>query len=146
MKVYKIAGSRKLYQVFPVGAVYISVVNTNPHYLFGGTWTQIGDGYFLEISTSNSKQTKQPGLPNIEGATSYTWNNNVGIYGLGCSGAFYRENTGPGRLTGEDSYWDTQAQSAGRIMLSARNYNSIYGNSNTVQPKSFTVYAWYRTA
>lgn len=33
--------------VYPVGAVYISVNNTNPQTLFGGTWVQIQDKFLL---------------------------------------------------------------------------------------------------
>lgn len=34
-------------QVYPVGAIYMSVNSTNPASLFGGTWEQIAKGQFL---------------------------------------------------------------------------------------------------
>ena len=33
--------------VYPVGAIYMSVNNTNPGNLFGGTWEQIKDRFLL---------------------------------------------------------------------------------------------------
>ena len=33
--------------VYPVGAIYLSTVNTNPGTLFGGTWSQIKDRFLL---------------------------------------------------------------------------------------------------
>ena len=41
-------------KVYPVGAVYISVNNTDPSTLFGGTWERITDGKFLRASGSST--------------------------------------------------------------------------------------------
>lgn len=40
--------------LFPVGYVYLSVNNTNPGTIFGGTWEQIS-GYYLYLGTDGTK-------------------------------------------------------------------------------------------
>lgn len=44
--------SALLNKTYPVGAVYISTVSTNPGTLFGGTWTQIQGKFLLAASSS----------------------------------------------------------------------------------------------
>lgn len=39
--------------VYPVGAIYISVNNTSPETLFGGTWEQLNDVFLLASSSSH---------------------------------------------------------------------------------------------
>lgn len=43
--------------IYPVGSVYISVNNTNPAVLFGGTWVQIKDRFLLGAGTTYSNGT-----------------------------------------------------------------------------------------
>lgn len=43
-----------LLDVYPVGALYLSVVSTDPATLFGGTWTQITTDAYLKIVTSGA--------------------------------------------------------------------------------------------
>ena len=40
--------------VYPVGSIYISVNNTNPGTLFGGTWEQINDRFLLACGSTYS--------------------------------------------------------------------------------------------
>ena len=43
-------------QIYPVGSIYISVSNTNPSTLFGGTWTAFGTGKTLVgVDTSQTE-------------------------------------------------------------------------------------------
>ena len=51
---YRALGFRN-YDIFPVGAVYISVTSTNPSTYFGGTWVQFGQGKTLVgVNTSDT--------------------------------------------------------------------------------------------
>ena len=48
--------AKDLYNVWPVGSIYISVVNTNPSEYFGGTWEVFGTGRCLVgVDTSQSE-------------------------------------------------------------------------------------------
>jgi len=48
-------GTNALLLAYPVGAIYISVVNTSPATLFGGTWVAFGVGQVLVgINTSDT--------------------------------------------------------------------------------------------
>ena len=50
---YQALGFRN-YDIFPVGAVYISVTSTNPSTYFGGTWVRFGQGQTLVgVNTSD---------------------------------------------------------------------------------------------
>ena len=43
----KIAGEELFNLIYPIGSIYMSVNNTNPGTLFGGTWTQLKDRFLL---------------------------------------------------------------------------------------------------
>ena len=125
-----------LLDAFPVGAVYISAVNTSPASFLGGTWSQIPAGYALWTATSDAGNTISAGLPNITGE--------IVVYtdGIDCSasGAFSKESTS---LSGESYKY---SRTSPKFTFDASRSSSIYGNSSTVQPPAYKVYAWRRTA
>lgn len=43
--------------IYPVGSIYLSVINTNPNKFFGGTWERISNDAYLKIATDNSAGT-----------------------------------------------------------------------------------------
>lgn len=129
--------------IYPVGSYFFSnssnfatVEQVEKH--FGGSWTKLGDGYFIEAGSSIT--TKSPGLPNITGNFD-----TVATYG---NEAFARS------LNGTDTSYFDYGDSGGKGQWSTVSFNAnngastkgIYGNSSTVQPKSRTAYIYYRTA
>lgn len=140
--------------VYPVGSYFITessnfntVAKVQAH--FGGTWTQLDAGRFLEAVTSGAGSNKAAGLPNITGTVD---GNNWGLYNAG-------QFTGTGALwqLSQGSYDGSRTQSDARCMKvhfdaskgevhSGTYRNDVYGKSDTVQPKSRTVYMYRRTA
>lgn len=131
--------------VYPVGSYFYSnssnfdtVAKVQAH--FGGTWTKLGDGYFVEAGSSIT--THSAGLPNITGSVFNSWglvqtrdNSNSGALSWGVS---------PRTSRYDGNYYSGDAITS--INFNANSSNSIYGNSSTVQPKSRTAYIYYRTA
>ena len=129
--------------LYPVGSYYItesSELNTvekmNTH--FGGEWVSLDAGRFLEAGTSISN--KEAGLPNITGVTTDNFHYGGDTHGEN-SGCFKIDDSLPramklGSGTGVGLY---------HTRFNANLSNSIYGKSNTVQPKSRVVYIYRRT-
>lgn len=127
-----------LNKIYPVGSVYLSVNSTNPSTLFGGIWEQVSQGRALfgagtlNDITYTADSTVDAGLPNITGTGHYADNNGS------WSGALY--NAGSANYIGDGS-------SSGTLLgFDASRSNSIYGNSDTVQPNAFVVYMWKRVS
>lgn len=120
---------------FPVGYVYLSVENTSPAERYGGSWTQLPEGYALWTAASEGGQIIQAGLPDIQGTVSTCRGDEAtgAFKDLGASEAVFGGNGYKRRLT----------------EFKASNYNSettVYGKSDTVQPPAYKVYAWKRIA
>lgn len=125
-------------EVYPIGAVYISVNETSPASLFGGTWAAISAGYALwtTTTTGTGNTTIAAGLPNITGSVDHV----ASVAGISTSGCF------SGTSDSGSSNSDGTGTDNMQINFSAANSNSIYGNSTTVQPPAYRVFAWRRTA
>ena len=114
------------YTVFPVATDFTYGDSNNETLLLPDF-----EGLFIENSASNTLDGVSAGLPNISG----TLNNLTGTSGTTAS-------TGPFSWRNEDRYWKEQLahdESEGNkgkefISFDASRSNSIYGNSNTVQP------------
>lgn len=123
--------------LYPVGSIYITTTNTCPlsSLISGSTWELVSSGRVLQGADSNHAvgTTAEAGLPNITGETRFTQYDDTN------SGAFYKIYTG-GNAYGGATYPDVIVQ------FDASRSNSIYGNSNTVQPPAYFVNIYRRTA
>ena len=133
---------------FPIGYVYISVDSTSPASLFGGTWEQIGQGRALfgagtlNDITYTAGSTVDAGLPNISGYfdIKVSSGNSRMMY---VDGKLFKQGSG----SNEGTYSTSSTKySTTRANFNASNVNSIYGNSETVQPNAYIVYMWKRVA
>lgn len=123
--------ARDLYNVWPIGSIYISVVNINPSTYFGGTWESFGTGRCLVgvdtsqtefntvMKTGGSKylQKHTHGIPQ-----AHPWNNKTSSHYT-----LLRTNT---------EYITEYNVNTGE---------SGAGNSGNLQPY-ITVYMWRRTS
>ena len=130
--------------IYPVGAIYLSITNTSPASFLGGSWAQIGAGYALWTATSGAGNTISAGLPNITGEFNYATNANESSSASSHAwGAFTIHGLTDGQAVfgddGDGSYWSFNANNGAST-------KGIYGNSTTVQPPAYKVYAWRRTA
>lgn len=136
--------------LYPVGAVYLSTVNTSPASVFGGTWTALDEGYALWTTTTTINSESQgkdsgstvyrkipAGLPNISGQPDANFVSHSQTVQDGAL-TFIRKGAQGGLIGSGIQY--------GQIKIDASQSNSIYGNSTTVQPPAYRVYAWKRTA
>lgn len=143
--------------IYPVGSIYISIneLKVSPASFIGGSWEQLPSGYALWTASSGAGTTISAGLPNIQGnfyvgGSGITGNDGPRIGGAirnGNSGTISGEAGGGG---GNDNkvffnayYGDTGTD----ISNGATAHESlIYGNSETVQPPAYRIYAWKRVS
>lgn len=137
---------------YPVGAIYLSVDNTNPTKWFGGTWVQIAKGRTLVgvdtndadfntvQKTGGSKTLQKHSHSGSTGTGKTNFLRHVGAVGtghgynhtVGYASSGYVDVT-DGSFNGANHYHDFTTNEAGT------------GNSGNLQPY-FTCYIWCRTA
>ena len=129
--------STLLSNLYPVGSIYIGTQSTCPlaTLISGSTWVKVSEGRVLQGSDSSHSAgtTIAAGLPNITGEFA------VKAQAKTPTGAFYTISTGGGS-------YDNNFTGNEVIGFNASISNSIYGNSNTVQPPAYVVNIWQRTA
>lgn len=136
--------------VFPVGSIYLSVVDTNPSKWFGGTWVQMSQGRFL----------MGVGIPD---------NNNITDFGeLNYNNYLFRANDMGGQymhtLTVDEipshSHWvpaiNYEAQPGSNTAVAGTTYHKNQATQRSVptggdmkhnnMPPYYCVYVWKRTA
>ena len=146
-------------QIYPIGAVYISVNKVSPASFIGGNWQQLPRDYALWTETHSVNYEQEgvdvfnagvwtiyrkiaAGLPNI-----------TGTVGRSLTGGQHEQiSTATGAFS--DSYAEACAgahsYSDGRYAIyskfDASKSNSIYGGSITVQPPAYKIHAWKRVS
>lgn len=131
-------------RIYPIGSIYLTVSNDNPATLLGlGTWQKVASGRVLQGSDNDhtAGTTIEAGLPNITGKFTQS-DCQVGTYNAGANGAFYMTYENRGYMYGRMN----SSENKGDLGFDASLSNSIYGNSNTVQPPAFVVNIWQRVA
>ena len=132
----KVTVSDLLSKVYPVGSVYLSVNNTSPASFLGGSWEMLAANYALWTATSNAGTTIAAGLPNITGSFRSVSHTQISDDNLLFTGV-YEDGS---KISGSSSYYAIYVH-----YFNATKVNDIYGNSTTVQPPAYKVYAWKRT-
>lgn len=129
--------------IYPVGSIYISINAFLPDN-FSGAWERIAEGRCLwgsDSSGSNSGTTIEAGLPNITGQITPAWTTTEGVV----NGSF----SAPSNYTGQTFHLWTNSTGGDNIYhrqvtFNASKSNTIYGNSETVQPPALIVSMWKR--
>lgn len=135
--------------VYPVGAVYISTVNTNPATLFGfGTWTQIQDRFLLAAGSTYSagktggsatQKLTAAQLPSVTGEISFH-GKYTGNMVSGAKGAFSPKAV----ITGKYAIGTSSSSSTNSIEVVAFD-NGGEGAAHNNMPPYLAVYIWKRT-
>ena len=143
--------------LYPVGAIYIGTMSVCPLSALFGTWELVGAGKVLQGADANhlAGSSIEAGLPNItgtyapllNGTDTYPSTVSSSLSASNLSGAFTLDNTNNGRdWHFNTSTYQYNSNNHANLKLDASLSNSIYGNSDTVQPPAFVVNIWKRTA
>ena len=129
--------------IYPVGSLYITSSNdvTCPIASLFGTWTLVAKDYALWTGDgTNGNDTIAAGLPDVN---AYYTTGNFSADSGNVSGAISRDSNlnNKNRTTSSGSNFGAVG-----YFFNASDSNSIYGSSLTVQPPSYVVNVWRRTA
>jgi hypothetical protein len=132
--------------LYPVGSIYITTNATCPlsTLISGSSWVQVGSGKVLQGSDLDhtAGTTIAAGLPNITAEVdSVSWGGNASVVPT-TSGAFSCDTSAADVGHSGTSY----KQNGGVLSFDASASDSIYGNSDTVQPPAYVVNIFRRTA
>jgi hypothetical protein len=122
---------------YPVGSIYISVNNTNPSTLFGGTWVAFGTGKTLVgIDTSQTEFNSVEKTGGSKYLQAHTHTTTLSTYNPSGTGWYYIGWLG---VNNNGRNQQTYGFKTGGV-------NDITtGDSGNLQPY-ITVYMWKRTA
>ena len=147
---------------YPIGSVYLSLNNTNPGTLFGGTWRRI-EGFYLYAGSDSTLNTSGGSL--VTGSTALSieqipsHNHNVAVTSSGAHSHTTQGRTSAGSTTPAifESYTGAGGTRNVNVPRSGTNgahthtvtQNSVgggQGHTHTMVPPFFQVAMWIRTA
>lgn len=132
--------------IYPVGSIYMSVSNTSPSILFGGTWEQIAQGRTI-IGQGTGTDTNSESKTFNNGATGGEYNHTLTIAEMPkhthTSHYIYQHDNNGTVKNVQRTTW-TGNQDA-RMVDTIVNNAGTDGSHNNIQPY-FVCYIWKRTA
>lgn len=115
--------------MYPVGSIYISVTNTNPSDLFGGTWEQIKDLFLLSAGDTYS-------VGETGGSATHT---------LTVNEMPNHNHTLKGSAVGSSDKGETVAYGGATSGIDMRSLSSTGGGQSfSIMPPYLAVYMWKR--
>jgi hypothetical protein len=128
--------------IYPIGSIYMSVNNTNPSVLFGGTWEQVKDRFLLCAG-----DTYAGGATGGAATHTHGLSNGYGMmnFGAGVKATYAKLKTTPSWM---DNYKVVTSSVATTTDSDNLRGMCLGGNSNSAStlPPYIAVYVWKRTA
>ena len=134
-----------LLDVYPVGSIYISVSDTDPGDLFGGTWERFGNGHTLMGVDEDTMYFYKAGVTGGEAEHTLTADelpshrHNVWSYISSGSQTFH---TGSSPAINSTVVWSSQDKNNYQLYTQKQGSGQAHNNL----PPYITVYMWKRTA
>lgn len=144
--------------LYPVGSVYLSMNDTNPSILFGGTWERINDAYLWATSSSNGGWKGG----SLETGSTVLTVNQIPSHGHSISSSGAHSHSSQGRKNsgsdggavfesfgGASSYRTVRVPrngDDGAHTHTANNTGGGQGHTHTINPTYVNVIMWKRTA
>lgn len=123
-------------KTYPVGAIYMSVNNTSPSTLFGGTWVQLTDTFLYASNTAdtNSTTATDGSADAVVVSHNHSYSNGGKAITVESNSALFTNGFGSG------SHWNGVNTNVGLI-----NSAGVDGTGKNMPPY-MKVYMWKRTA
>ncbi len=137
-----VSQSAILNYVYPVGSIYMSVSNTNPNAVFGGTWEQIKDKFILSCGDTYANGATGGAATHVHGLS-----NGYAKFNPSANVAYTYA-----KVVTTSSWADNTRQLVSNKATSFDTTNTrgvqLGGNSNSAStlPPYIAVYVWKRTA
>ena len=129
--------------VYPIGSIYMSVNNTSPQTLFGGTWVQLTDTFLYASNTADTNSTTA-----TDGEATHTLIESELPY---IEGTFPHIAYGQNKVSGHTVYTDgnvSNREGSASTTSNTHIYKFSFGNgqAHNNMPPYMKVYMWKRTA